>query len=72
MKADHAIFDKNYKRPKPVRAGGNVPSDMISAYNGFFEGLPIATKTKKGGQGVSFVTKEQRENDKLNRMQDQL
>ena len=65
LKANHVIFDKNYVRPKVVKAG--VGGRVIPNFGGFFDGLPLVQKSKGTGR-VSFLSKNQKEHDRLERL----
>ena len=68
--SNHALFARDYVRPKPVR-NGKPAGKYVSAFNGFFDGLPQAARSKHSNL-LSFTTKEEREKQRLQGMQDRI
>lgn len=67
---DHFVFARDYVKPKPVR-NGKVVGKLVPAYAGFFEGLPAMPKSKKGNN-LSLITKEQREELRVENMEERI
>ena len=51
---DHLLFTKEYRKPTKQQQV-QVQETMVNNSDGFFSGLPILGKRKKGRAGVSFV-----------------
>lgn len=67
MDPDNALFARDYVKPKPLR-DGKPPGQFVTIFDGFFDGLPQATRSKHS-RGLTFMTKEQREQEKVEKME---
>ena len=69
IEPNHAIFAKDYVKPKVVRQGQAV-GVVVPNIDDFFTGLPAMAR-KKGKAGISFVSKAQKEAERTERLERQ-
>ena len=68
----NVIFQKDYVKPRfQTAAMGNANSTMIPSFGDFFQGLPEMQPTKNAGR-ISFVSKQQQQTMRVDRLQQQL
>ena len=64
MDVDHRLFAKDYVKPKPEKPLA-LQKGVVPNPSGFFTGLPLTTKKKKGANIGFGVNKGDREAAKL-------
>ena len=72
ISTDNPIFSKNYVRPRfSAQSSFKSNAAMVPSFGDFFEGLPQEMPTKNAGR-VSFVSKDQQQAMRVQRLQEQL